>query len=74
MVDIKRAHFILFVADQDLSTRFYQRVLELEPALCVPGMTEKRPGTDAPGRHIAIARFHRFLFIIRKERGMLSGH
>jgi predicted enzyme related to lactoylglutathione lyase len=40
MVDIQRAHFILFVADQALSTRFYQRVLMLEPALYVPGMTE----------------------------------
>lgn len=32
--------FILYVADQDRSTAFYARVLEIEPRLHVPGMTE----------------------------------
>lgn len=35
-------HFILYVKNQDASTNFYRRVLELEPALNVPGMTEFR--------------------------------
>ena len=33
-------HTILFVADQAKSTEFYTRVLNAEPALNVPGMTE----------------------------------
>ena len=37
---MKRAHFILYVRDQDTSTRFYSRVLGIEPGLEVPGMTE----------------------------------
>ncbi len=35
-----RAHFILFVRDQAISTAFYRRVLALAPTLDVPGMTE----------------------------------
>lgn len=34
------SHFILYVADQARSRRFYARVLALEPRLDVPGMTE----------------------------------
>ncbi len=34
------AHFILYVADQEASTQFYRQVLNLEPRLHVPGMTE----------------------------------
>lgn len=34
------SHFILYVADQRRSTRFYSEVLALEPRLDVPGMTE----------------------------------
>ncbi|MFZ1682956.1 MAG: VOC family protein [Candidatus Zixiibacteriota bacterium] len=34
------AHFILYVADQESSTRFYRAVLDREPRLHVPGMTE----------------------------------
>jgi hypothetical protein len=34
------AHFILYVADQGLATRFYSNVLALEPTLNVAGMTE----------------------------------
>lgn len=34
------AHFILYVADQTLSTDFYTRVLAGAPRLHVPGMTE----------------------------------
>lgn len=35
-----RAHFVLFVADQAASTRFFAAVLAQEPALDAPGMTE----------------------------------
>lgn len=35
-------NFILYVRDQDVSTRFYQSVLNLQPQLHVPGMTEFR--------------------------------
>jgi predicted enzyme related to lactoylglutathione lyase len=35
-----RAHFILYVRDQHLSSRFYQQVLGCAPRLEVPGMTE----------------------------------
>ena len=37
---IEQVHTILYVADQAASTRFYSRVLEVEPSLDVPGMTE----------------------------------
>jgi catechol 2,3-dioxygenase-like lactoylglutathione lyase family enzyme len=37
---MNRAHFILYVADQELSTGFYTRVLDRQPRLHVPGMTE----------------------------------
>lgn len=33
-------HTILYVADQNISTEFYKRVLGMEPQLHVPGMTE----------------------------------
>lgn len=35
-----QAHFIFYVKDQELSMRFYQRVLAQAPRLHVPGMTE----------------------------------
>lgn len=35
-----RSHFILYVADQRKSASFYASVLDLEPLLDVPGMTE----------------------------------
>ena len=37
---IQSVHSILFVSDPDLSRDFYRRVLECEPCLDVPGMTE----------------------------------
>lgn len=37
-----QTHFILYVADQRQSTDFYRSVLEVEPDLNVPGMTEFR--------------------------------
>lgn len=37
---MRAVHFILYVADQDRSTRFYTSVLGIEPRLFVPGMTE----------------------------------
>jgi catechol 2,3-dioxygenase-like lactoylglutathione lyase family enzyme len=42
-----RAHFILYVADQERSAAFYRQVLELAPSLHTPGMTEFRIGADA---------------------------
>lgn len=52
------AHFILFVADQAPSTRFYSAVLGTEPILNEPGMTEFSLGGGAvlglmPGDGIA---------------------
>lgn len=37
---IKGTQFILYVHDQDLSSRFYRNLLRKEPELEVPGMTE----------------------------------
>ncbi|MBT3233273.1 MAG: glyoxalase [Calditrichaeota bacterium] len=37
---MKKTFFILYVADQSLSTEFYTRALGQDPALNVPGMTE----------------------------------
>lgn len=37
---INKVHFILYVEDQSRSTEFYKNVLETEPRLNVPGMTE----------------------------------
>lgn len=37
---MKEIMFILYVADQAVSAKFYKKVLQLEPALDVPGMTE----------------------------------
>lgn len=39
-------NFILYVRDQDVSARFYQNVLNLEPNLHVPGMTEFRLSSE----------------------------
>jgi predicted enzyme related to lactoylglutathione lyase len=35
-----KAHFILFVADRRRSSKFYSSVLQTQPSLDVPGMTE----------------------------------
>lgn len=37
---VRHAHLILYVDDQEASSRFYRNVLETEPTLDVPGMTE----------------------------------
>ena len=37
---ILKTHIILYVNDQKRSTEFYNNVLEIEPRLNVPGMTE----------------------------------
>ncbi len=37
---MKQAQFILYVKDQTTSRQFYARVLQSEPRLDVPGMTE----------------------------------
>lgn len=37
---MKKAHFILYVADQARSRDFYEAVLDCRPLLDVPGMTE----------------------------------
>jgi catechol 2,3-dioxygenase-like lactoylglutathione lyase family enzyme len=41
-----RAHFILYVADQQRSRDFYANVLQQTPTLDVPGMTEFQLGAD----------------------------
>lgn len=41
-----RVHFILYVADQRRSRDFYASVLNMDPALDVPGMTEFHLGPD----------------------------
>lgn len=47
---MKRAHFILYVRDQERSTAFYSSVLDAEPTLNVPGMTEfELPGNSVLG-------------------------
>lgn len=49
-MSLKAAHFILYVADQDLGTAFYSFVLGLKPRLNVPGMTEfELPGGSILG-------------------------
>ena len=40
MHDITRAHFILYVHDQEASRAFFEAVLGQSPTLHVPGMTE----------------------------------
>ena len=42
-----KAHFILYVSDQERSTAFYSTVLEKVPELNVPGMTEFRLSESA---------------------------
>jgi len=42
-----RTMFILYVADQDASRKFYAVVLEKDPALDLPGMTEFALTDDA---------------------------
>lgn len=37
---MNRVHIILYVEDQERSTTFYRRLLQQEPDLDVPGMTE----------------------------------
>ena len=39
-MSIKLFQFILFAADQAKSTEFYRKLLDLDPGLNVPGMTE----------------------------------
>lgn len=45
-MNLLRTHFILYVADQARSRRFYAEVLECEPTLDVPGMTEFALGAE----------------------------
>ncbi len=42
-----QAYFILYVADQELSSRFYAAALDIRPRLHVPGMTEFRLASGA---------------------------
>lgn len=37
---LRKCHIILYVKDQDVSTRFYATILQKQPDLHVPGMTE----------------------------------
>jgi catechol 2,3-dioxygenase-like lactoylglutathione lyase family enzyme len=40
LAPVGASHFILYVADQAASARFYRQVLAADPRLDVPGMTE----------------------------------
>jgi len=42
-----KAHFVLYVADQRKAAEFYSAVLDLQPTLDVPGMTEFVLSEDA---------------------------
>ena len=44
---LERAHFILYVTDQQRGSRFYTAALDAEPQLDVPGMTEFSLGSSA---------------------------
>lgn len=47
---LSESYFILYVADQECSTQFYEAVLGLAPRLHVPGMSEfNLPGGGALG-------------------------
>jgi catechol 2,3-dioxygenase-like lactoylglutathione lyase family enzyme len=46
-MSVARAHFILFVRDQQASRRFYEVVLGVAASLDVPGMTELPLGDGA---------------------------
>lgn len=37
---MKAIHFILYVSNQERSSKFYEKIFELQPRLNVPGMTE----------------------------------
>ncbi|MBL1212205.1 MAG: glyoxalase [Ignavibacteriae bacterium] len=43
---ILKTHIILYVEDQERSTKFYSAVLEIKPRLNVPGMTEFELGDE----------------------------
>lgn len=43
---IVRSHFVLYVKDQELSTDFFSELLDIQPQLNVPGMTEFRLGHE----------------------------
>ncbi len=42
-----KSHFILYVADQEKSSFFYENVLAQKPTLNVPGMTEFKLNDDS---------------------------
>jgi predicted enzyme related to lactoylglutathione lyase len=42
----KSSMIILYVSDQDRSMKFYENILDQEPVLNVPGMTEFQLGQD----------------------------
>lgn len=39
-IEIRKTHFLLYVTDQIIATEFYRNLLQREPVLFVPGMTE----------------------------------
>ena len=49
-MEIKQAHIVFFVKDQQASTEFYSAALDCEPSLNVPGMTQfQLPGGTTLG-------------------------
>lgn len=61
---VERVHFILYVADQERSTRFYTAALGTEPQLNVPGMTEFALGASAVLGLMPTEAIHRLLSIL----------
>jgi uncharacterized protein len=58
---IEATHIILYVEDQRASREFYAAVLDQEPSLDVPGMTEFRLGTGTVLGLMPIAGIRRLL-------------
>lgn len=56
-----KAHFILYVEDQDASTAFFENVLDADPVLYVPGMTEFRLSEEAVLGIMPVAGIRRLL-------------
>ncbi|HEX6125329.1 MAG TPA: VOC family protein [Pyrinomonadaceae bacterium] len=62
-----KAHFILYVADQQKAAEFYSAVLDLRPTLDVPGMTEFTLGEDAVLGLMPVAGAERLLRLSMSE-------
>jgi catechol 2,3-dioxygenase-like lactoylglutathione lyase family enzyme len=68
-----KAHFILYVADQEASADFWRTVLDFEPSLHVPGMTEFAVGRDAILGLMPVAGIRRLLGDVLPDPGRAEG-